>query len=181
MKRDTKAQLHAALITLTLNHVLYLLVNYQRSPYISKLLTQLDSVDIYDPVLVTDELSGKDKFARGAQRSKYGHYVLLLPLHSCPEAFPFPIGLSQVSLKGEGVGSCISVLSAPLSQRESSGHPKDSHHWQLSLCPVCPTVPAGVLRTSQGLPPFAVVPVSCLSHSPIGSPQDIPRTLTLGG
>ena len=95
--------------------------------------------------------------------------------------------------------TCPSVLSVPQSHRESSGHPKYSHPWWLSQCPICPTVPPGVLRTSQvllplvvvpvsrlshsstgspqTLPPLAVVPVSCLSHSPIGSPQDIPRIL----
>ena len=65
------------------------------------------------------------------------------------------------------------------SHQESPGHPKDSQIWQLSQCPVCPTVPPGVLRTSQVLPPLVVVPVSRLSHSPTGSPQDIPKTPTL--
>ena len=117
-----------------------------------------------------------------------------MALHSCPEtptAFLFPIGLSQVPLNGEGVprtsqglpctlGSCPSVVSVPLSHRESPDHPKNSHPWELSQCPVCPTVPPGVPRSSQELPPLGVAPVSCLSHCPTGSPQIIPRTPTLG-
>ena len=110
-----------------------------------------------------------------------------------------PIGSPWDIPRTPTLGSCPSVLPVPQSHRESSGHPKYSHPWWLSQCPVCPTVPPGVLRTSQvlpplvvvpvsrlshsstgspqTLPPLAVVPVSCLSHSPIGSPQDIPRIL----
>ena len=96
--------------------------------------------------------------------------------HSCPETlipFLFPIGLSQVPLNGEEVpgtshsfGSRPSVLSVPQSNWEFQGHPEDSNmlvvlqsHWEF-----------------QGLPPLGVVLVSCLSHTPTGSPWDIPRT-----
>ena len=120
--------------------------------------------------------------------------MLVCTCSSCPEtptAFPFPIGLSQVPLNGEGVpgtsyglprfGSWPSVLSVPQSNRQSPGHPKDSHIFEV--------VPVSCLSYSLtgspwdipvGLPPLAVVPVSCLSHSPPRSPQDIPRTPTLG-
>ena len=99
-------------------------------------------------------------------------------LSQCPICPTVPFGVPIP--RTPTLGSCPSLLSVPHSLWESPGHPKDSHPWQLSQCPVCPTVPFGVPRTSQGLPPLAVVLASCLSHSPFGSPQDIPRTLTLG-
>ena len=113
----------------------------------------------------------------GLQRTSQGLSPLAVVPVSCLSHSP--IGSPWDIPRTPTLGSCPSVLPVPQSHRESSEYPKYSHPWWLSQCPVCPTVPLGVLRTSQGLPPLAVVPVSYLSHSPIGSPQDILRAQCL--
>ena len=56
--------------------------------------------------------------------------------------------------------------------RESLGHPKDSHIIEVVPVSCLSHSPIGSPGSSQGLP--------CLSHSPIGTPQTILRTRTLG-
>ena len=71
-----------------------------------------------------------------------------------------PIGSPRDIPKTPTLWSCPSVLSIPVSL-EVPGTSQDSHIFEVVPCPVCPTVPLGVPRTSLGLPPLGV---SCLYH-----------------
>ena len=115
-------------------------------------------------------------------------HVLGVGLVSC--LFHSPTGSPQDIPRTPTLGSCPSVLSVLQSHWESqglppltvvpvsclsyspTGSPKDSHPWQLSQCPICPTVPLGVPRTPTlgSCPSVLSVPQSYWKS--LGHPKD---------